>query len=123
MFRILHELRLKMGAPSVHVAEYAKKWKVFYNFFRRTVRLNAAEFALEQGFEAVACGHVHYKEDSVTNGVRYLNTGAWTEMPVYCIIVDDSRITLAQVPEHVDRSFFADCSLSNLLSCQIDVAK
>jgi len=107
-FRRLHRLRVRLGAPAVHVARYAKKWPILYNVMRRSVRLNAVQHAREHGFESVCCGHVHYAEDQTIDGIRYLNTGAWTETPTYCILVDDHDITLRQCPEHrIDPSFFA----------------
>lgn len=97
LFRLLHHLRVKLGAQPIHVAEYAKRWRLLYNFLRGHVRNNALEHAREQGYAVVACGHVHHHEDSVSSdGIRYLNTGAWTETPSYCIIVKDDEIVLAE---------------------------
>jgi UDP-2,3-diacylglucosamine pyrophosphatase LpxH len=90
-FKLMHDLRVKLGAKPVHVAEYAKKWKSFYRVLRKNVALNAVSCAVENGFEAVTCGHTHYPEDMVVDGIRYVNTGAWTELPAHylCITADD----------------------------------
>jgi UDP-2,3-diacylglucosamine pyrophosphatase LpxH len=80
-FKLLHKVRVRLGARPVHVAEYAKKWEFFYKILRKNVMTNAVKCALENGFESVTCGHTHYAEDIVFNGVRYINTGAWTEVP------------------------------------------
>lgn len=93
-FRMMHDLRVKLGAKPVHVAEYAKKWKRFYGYLRKNVMLNAVNYAAENGFEAVACGHTHFAEQYSIIGIRYLNTGAWTERPTYYIRVTDNEITL-----------------------------
>lgn len=93
-FRMMHDLRVKLGAKPVHVAEYAKKWKRFYGYLRKNVMLNAVNYAAENGFEAVACGHTHFAEQYSISGIRYLNTGAWTERPTYYILVTDNEITL-----------------------------
>ncbi|MGD8881404.1 MAG: metallophosphoesterase family protein [Desulfobacterales bacterium] len=93
-FRMMHDLRVKLGARPVHVAEYAKKWKRFYGYLRKNVMLNAVNYAAENGFEAVACGHTHYAEEQFINGIRYFNTGAWTELPTYYVRVTDSEMTL-----------------------------
>ncbi|MEE4603895.1 MAG: metallophosphoesterase family protein, partial [Desulfobacteraceae bacterium] len=74
-FKLMHALRVKLGAKPVHVAEYAKKWKSFYNVLRKNIALNAVSCAIENGFEAVTCGHTHYPEDMVVDGIRYINTG------------------------------------------------
>jgi len=96
-FKLMHNLRVKLGAKPVHVAEYAKKWKSFYRVLRKNVALNAISCAAENGFEAVACGHTHYAEDMVVDGIRYLNTGAWTEIPAHYLYITADEITLNRV--------------------------
>lgn len=96
-FQLMHNLRVKLGAKPVHVAEYAKKWKFFYRVLRKNVALNAIKCAAEKGFEAVTCGHTHYPEDFVSNGVRYINTGAWTEFPAYFLHITADGMMLNQV--------------------------
>jgi len=96
-FKWMHNLRVKLGAKPVHVAEYAKKWKSFYRILRKNVALNAVSCAVENGFEAVTCGHTHYPEDNVVNGIRYLNTGAWTELPAHYLYITADDIALNRV--------------------------
>ena len=96
-FRWMHNLRVKMGARPVHVAEYAKKWKAFYRVLRKNVALNAAKCAAENGFEAVTCGHTHYPEDIAIDGIRYINTGAWTEFPPHYLQITAEDMVLNQV--------------------------
>lgn len=96
-FRLMHNLRVKMGAKPVHVAEYAKKWKSLYRVLRKNVALNAISCAAEKGFAAVACGHTHYPEDLVLNGVRYINTGAWTEFPAHYLYATADELVLNRV--------------------------
>ena len=96
-FKLMHNLRVKLGAKPVHVAEYAKKWKSFYRVLRKNVAMNAVSCAVENGFEAVACGHTHYAEDYVVNGIRYVNTGAWTELPAHYLYITADDIALNRV--------------------------
>ena len=93
-FRLLHNLRIKLGARPVHVAQYAKNWKHLYNVFRKNVMINAVKCALENGYLAVTCGHTHYPEEKVLNGIRYVNTGAWTESPSYYLHVTADNMDL-----------------------------
>jgi UDP-2,3-diacylglucosamine pyrophosphatase LpxH len=97
VFRLLHRLRIWLGAESVHVAFYAKKWKFLYGVLRRHVAGNAVEHAVENGFPAVTCGHTHFVEDVMVNGVRYINTGSWTEEPIVCLLVTDADMRLVKV--------------------------
>jgi UDP-2,3-diacylglucosamine pyrophosphatase LpxH len=96
-FKKMHILRVKLGAKPVHVAEYAKKWKAFYKLLRHNVMLNAVNYARQNGYEAVVCGHTHFAEDRVFNGIRYFNTGAWTEFPAFYLLVTDSEMTLKRI--------------------------
>jgi UDP-2,3-diacylglucosamine pyrophosphatase LpxH len=93
----MHALRVKLGAKPVHVAEYAKKWKSFYKVLRKNIALNAVSCAIENGFEAVTCGHTHYPEDMVVDGIRYINTGAWTELPAHYLYVTADEMVLKEL--------------------------
>jgi predicted phosphodiesterase len=61
--------------------------------------LNAVNYAAENGFEAVTCGHTHFAEEYFINGIRYLNTGAWTERPTYYVRVTDNEMTLSKTAD------------------------
>lgn len=101
-FRVMHNLRVKLGARPVHVAEYAKKWKILYKVLRKNVMTNAVNCALENGFQTVVCGHTHYPEDRVYNGIRYINTGAWTEFPAFYLQVNGSAMSLKSIDTPLD---------------------
>lgn len=94
--RWLYRIRVKLGGRPVHVASYAKTWPLLYNIIRKHVLRNAVKFARAKGCSTVICGHSHYAEDIMTNGIRYINTGAWTEMPVYAVWVSDEDIRFEQ---------------------------
>ena len=98
-FKLMHNLRVKLGAKPVHIAYYAKKWEIFYKVLRKNVMMNAVNCAIENGYEAVTCGHTHYPEDTVFNGIRYINTGAWTEFPSFYLLVTPDRMTLKTVQD------------------------
>ncbi len=96
MFRRLHRIRVRMGATPIHVAQYAKRWRVFFQFLRNNVMLNAVEHAKEQGYTAMACGHVHFPEDRTIEGIRYFNTGCWTEDRFFYLRVDGQDMRLVR---------------------------
>ncbi len=97
VFKLMHDLRVKLGARPVHVAEYAKKWKSFYRFLRQNIMMNAVNYAGENGYAAVVCGHTHYAEDKVVKGIRYINLGAWTELPAFYLQINGDKMTLKEV--------------------------
>lgn len=96
-FRMFHHLRVRLGAESVHVAFYAKQFRWLYNVLLRFVSRNAVEHARENGFAAVTCGHTHFVQDIMIDGVRYINTGAWTEKPAYCLYVSENEMKLKTI--------------------------
>ena len=84
----------------MHVAELAKRWApLLYRVLTDQVRNNAVECALENGFGAITCGHTHYPEDSIFKGVRYFNTGSWTEEPLHYLAVYSDTIRLEKYSE------------------------
>ena len=108
VFKLLHDLRVKLGTRPVHVAEYAKNWKRLYRVLRNNVMINAVNYATKNGFEAVTCGHTHFAEDRVYNGIRYINTGAWTEMPIYYLRVTAGDIVLRKLDDAYETPQFTD---------------
>lgn len=97
-FRALHRLRVRLGAAPIHVAQYAKKWGFFYKILRHAVRDNAIQFARENGYRTIVCGHVHFPEDSLSDGIRYVNTGCWTESPSHYLAIQRDSATLHSRP-------------------------
>ena len=96
---MLHDLRIKLGARPVHVAQYAKRWNRLYAYLRKSVMINAINYAAENGFKAVTCGHTHYAEEQIVKGIQYINTGAWTEKPTFYVHVNDNEIALKKAAD------------------------
>jgi UDP-2,3-diacylglucosamine pyrophosphatase LpxH len=96
-FKLMHDVRVTLGAKPVHVAHYAKKWESFYKVLRKNVMMNAVSCAIENGYEAVTCGHTHYPEDRIWQGVRYINTGSWTESPAFYLSVAVDKMILKTI--------------------------
>ena len=96
LFRRLHQWRILLGARPMHVAEYAKRFHFFYRILCDTVAENAVEYAREKGIAAIACGHVHFAEERIIDGVRYFNTGSWTEAPSWYLHVTADTIRLVR---------------------------
>jgi UDP-2,3-diacylglucosamine pyrophosphatase LpxH len=99
LFKLMHDLRVKLGARPVHVAHYAKKWSRSYRILRENVMMNAVKCARENGYMAVTCGHTHYPEDRMVDGIRYINTGSWTERQTFYLFKDGKQMSLNPAPE------------------------
>lgn len=107
-FRLLHDLRINLGARPVHVAQYAKKWRRFYAYLRKNVMINAVHYARANGFSAVTCGHTHYAEEQFINGIQYLNTGAWTERPTHYVQVTENEIVLEKTSDLIGQLKYSE---------------
>lgn len=92
--RLMYYSAARIKGSKMHVAEYAKRYSRLYRVLCRHVASNAVRYARRHGYAAAACGHTHFTEDSVISGIRYLNTGSWTEPNTAYIVVDDRNIRL-----------------------------
>jgi UDP-2,3-diacylglucosamine pyrophosphatase LpxH len=98
LIRIIHDLRVRFGSSEfVHVAFAAKRFAGLYRFLRAHIAGNAVRYAKNNNSEVVACGHTHYAEDITAGGIRYINTGSWTEVPVYCLAVDNGTVEMRKL--------------------------
>jgi UDP-2,3-diacylglucosamine pyrophosphatase LpxH len=100
LIKALHRLRVMMGAEPIHIAQYIKSWAWLHGVLSRYVRNHAVRHARQLGYPVVVCGHVHQAEDTQVDGVRYVNTGTWTESPPWCFRVTDSTAALCRVTPH-----------------------
>ena len=97
-FRLIQFLLVKSGLRPLNIAQLATRFEPFYRLYRKKLMFAAVKFAKEKGFEVIACGHTHYPENRIVQGVRYINTGAWTEYPPHYLMVNDKEIRLRRYP-------------------------
>ena len=102
VFRRFHRLLIRLGFRNVHVAEYAKQWKLFYRVLNKHVARNALRAARQEGFAVVVCGHTHAAMDLECQGQRYFNTGSWTEKPLHFLEVTPECIVLRVYEDALD---------------------
>ncbi len=103
--RALHKVRMLLGAPSIHVAQYAKRWRPIYGWANSLIVRSGVRHARQHGVQAVIAGHTHQAEERTVDGIRYVNAGSWTEDAVHFVEVEEGRILLRAVSD--DGS--ADC--------------
>ena len=80
-------------APSLSIA---KRVPILFYPLKRWTMTNAVRFARENGYEGIACGHIHTREDLVIGGIRYINTGTWTETPTFYLEVSEDGMALRE---------------------------
>jgi UDP-2,3-diacylglucosamine pyrophosphatase LpxH len=96
-FKLIQFILIKSSLRPVNVAQFATRFEPFYRLYRKKLMLDAVKFAEEKGFGVITCGHTHYPEDRTVQGVRYINTGAWTKYPPRYLVVDDQEIRLESI--------------------------
>jgi UDP-2,3-diacylglucosamine pyrophosphatase LpxH len=96
--RMLHAVYARVTGGSRHVAAAAKKIPQVYGVLTQAVSRSAVHFAAQNGYAAITCGHTHFPEETVVDGIRYINTGAWTEEPLIYIRLTDESIEVLRVP-------------------------
>jgi len=94
LIRVVHDLYARATGGSRHVAAAAKEIPQLYGVLTHAVSHNAVQFAKENGYAAVTCGHTHFVEDTTIGGIRYINTGSWTEPNTCAVEVTDHEIRL-----------------------------
>ncbi len=62
--------------------------------------------AQRRGFDGVVCGHIHYAEMRMINGVLYCNTGDWVESCTALVEHGDGRLELVDWAAQNRLSFF-----------------
>lgn len=97
LFNLLNRVRLmweRLGGKQLSHAQFARKLEVLYKPYRKTIIQNAVYYAKQHGFDVVVCGHTHYPEDRIVDGIRYINTGSWTEQQSFYLLVKNEEISL-----------------------------
>jgi len=77
------------------IRRISKRWQRNSQLIER----RASEYAASRGFSYVTCGHTHLPLVAHENGVTYINSGTWTEVPP-CpfVVVDGPEIRLEYWP-------------------------
>ena len=76
---IYNKFRSRQGKPyfslSQAIKHQVKQAVSFISGFERML----ADLARSKRCDGVICGHIHYPEDRMIDGIRYLNSGDWVE--------------------------------------------
>lgn len=58
------------------------------------VALSAIKYALENKANYIFCGHTHKASQETKNGIKYFNSGCWTDAPCTFITIDGEKIQI-----------------------------
>ena len=84
--KVVYECCTRVVGSQTHVTDFAKRFPSIYRVLNGHVMQNARTYASSEGFGAITCGHTHHPEDREEGGVRYFNTGCWTEDAAHVLV-------------------------------------
>jgi UDP-2,3-diacylglucosamine pyrophosphatase LpxH len=63
------------------------------------VRVGALARARQRGYTGVITGHTHYRHDEWLDGMHYLNTGCWVDLPCSYVLVEGGSARVVDWPQ------------------------
>jgi UDP-2,3-diacylglucosamine pyrophosphatase LpxH len=76
------------------IARFAKKSSKTFLRCARIIEEKSLAYGREKKCQVVCCGHTHQAKISEHSGVRYYNSGCWTERPSTYLAVRDGQVEL-----------------------------
>ncbi|MDA0989298.1 MAG: metallophosphoesterase family protein [Verrucomicrobia bacterium] len=92
VFRLIYHVRTWLTGDRVHIADFAKSFPSLYKVMCDSVANKAVRHARQLGQVAATCGHTHHAEDRMIEGIRYINTGSWTNGLPLAIVADSQGL-------------------------------
>ena len=84
----------KMDRGKRRTSRFMKKQYKFWLRLSPRVMKGAVRHALERKGQIIVCGHTHQYMDKTVRGVRYLNTGSWTDSPSSFVVFGNDGIKI-----------------------------
>jgi UDP-2,3-diacylglucosamine pyrophosphatase LpxH len=76
------------------VSHYLKRKSKGWLRLSEKVARGAVHYGKKHGAKYVFCGHTHKALQKSLNGVKYYNSGCWTDTPCNCIAIDGNHIEI-----------------------------
>jgi UDP-2,3-diacylglucosamine pyrophosphatase LpxH len=92
---IMKPVLLRIDTQHVSV-RLAKAVPFLFRYLGARLMANAVKIAADGGYNAVTCGHIHSTMDSTSNGIRYVNTGTWTDSTAPYLLLENNRLSLCE---------------------------
>ncbi len=91
-YKLLQKLDFKQHGVSRFAKRISKKW------LRQSEKIarHAIDYGKQRGAEYVFCGHTHFAMQCADGGVRYVNSGCWTDVPSTFIAIDENGVEVRE---------------------------
>jgi UDP-2,3-diacylglucosamine pyrophosphatase LpxH len=84
---------------SQRVSRWVKRTSKAWLRVSDKIARDAIEYAACRNVDVVFCGHTHHPLEMQAEGIRYFNSGCWTDRPSQYITIDHTnRVTLHELP-------------------------
>jgi UDP-2,3-diacylglucosamine pyrophosphatase LpxH len=87
---IFYKFFQRIDSDEQRVSRWLKRRSKTWLRVSQKIATEALTYARRTGADIVFCGHTHQIMESADNGVRYFNSGCWTDKPAHFIVVDRS---------------------------------
>lgn len=85
---IFNRIRRLLGYEYFSLSKLAKVKVKKAAYFISNFEECLADYAKQNNYDGVICGHIHDPADKVINGIHYLNCGCWTEIENLTYVID-----------------------------------
>ncbi|MEI6217767.1 MAG: metallophosphoesterase [bacterium] len=94
--RFMRAYRKRRVTKSLGTIKLAQSLPMLFNMLKKRSMANSVRFAVRNGYHTVVCGHLHDVEDTTLRGIRYINTGTWTDWPAYYLSHNKGKMQLTR---------------------------
>lgn len=95
----LYLMLQRLDRESQRVSRWVKRRSKSWLKVSDKIARDAMEYAARRNVELVFCGHTHLALEMRSAGVRYYNSGCWTDLPSQYITVDHlNQVTIHHCP-------------------------
>ncbi len=84
----------RIDGPSQRISRYIKRVSKGWLRLSQKVANSAIRYAKNNEAHVIFCGHTHLAMQKESNGIRYYNSGCWTDIPSHLISIDEKGIVV-----------------------------
>ncbi|MBX7220502.1 MAG: UDP-2,3-diacylglucosamine diphosphatase [Blastocatellia bacterium] len=86
----------RLDREEQRLSRFAKKISKTWLRQSEKIAQQATEYGRQRGADYVFCGHTHHSIRTESNGVRYVNSGCWTDVPATFIGITPAAVNIYQ---------------------------
>ena len=80
----------RFGKTKQRISRFVKRRSKRWLRLSGKVASGAIDYAKNKNADVVICGHTHHIYEKEDKGVKYYNSGCWTDVPSSCVVIEHS---------------------------------